>query len=572
MILSAGAGGTTDPSPGTYTYDSGTEVTLTADPGGGYGFSGWTGDVSSGHENDNPLTLTMDSDKSIAANFFSVSQYTLTIIAGEGGTTDPAPGSHAYDSGTAVTVTAIPDNGYRFAKWSGDVSSTNNSVEIIMNGDKNIAANFIRQYTLAISVGTGGTTDPPPGNYTYDSGTEVTIEATPDTGFRFTQWTGDVPQGNESDNPLTLIMDSDKSIEAAFIRQYELTISAGPGGTIDPSPGSYIYDQGTEVALTAQPESGYEFSGWTGDVPSGHENDNPLSFTMDSDKSIAATFLIPQCTLTISAGEGGTTDPAPGSHTYDSGTAVTVTALPDTGYRFDTWSGDVSSTDNPVEIIMDGDKTIAANFIRQHTLTIASGSGGTTDPSPGTYTHDSGTNVTLRAMANSGYEFSGWSGDASGTDNPITIAMDSDKSIAASFSRTGGGGGTGGDGESGKKSPCFIATAAYGSPLHPHIDVLRDFRDRYLMPSKFGRLLVECYYRYSPSVADFIAKHKIFKVVVRATLLPLVAFSYSFLHFGPIIAAAMPLFIFGLPIFLNLFFLRKMKKREKRRWRIHHDR
>jgi len=167
-------------------------------------------------------------------------------------------------------------------------------------------------------------------------------------------------------------------------------------------------------------------------------------------------------------------------------------------------------------------------------------------------------------MANNGYEFSGWSGDASGTNNPVALTMDSDKSIAANFRKTDSGGSTGGDGDSGKKSPCFIATAAYGSPLHPHIDVLRDFRDKYLMPSKLGRLLVECYYRYSPSVADFIAKHKIFKVVVRANLLPLVAFAYSFLHFGPIIATAMPLFIFGLPIFLNLFFRRKTRQKGKK--------
>jgi hypothetical protein len=125
--------------------------------------------------------------------------------------------------------------------------------------------------------------------------------------------------------------------------------------------------------------------------------------------------------------------------------------------------------------------------------------------------------------------------------------MDSDKSIEANFT---------------KKELCFIATAAYGSPLHPHLDILRDFRDRYLIPSKLGHLLVELYYRCSPVVADFIAKHKALKVMARVSLLPLVAFSYSLLHFGPVKIAVMLLFIFGLPFFLILFFRRKMRRAE----------
>jgi len=138
---------------------------------------------------------------------------------------------------------------------------------------------------------------------------------------------------------------------------------------------------------------------------------------------------------------------------------------------------------------------------------------------------------------------------------PLTITVDSDKSITANFATVSPD-----EGEAGKKTlPCFIATAAYGSPLHPHLDILRNFRDKYLMPSKLGRLLVECYYRYSPSVADFIAKHKPLKVLVRASLLPLVAFSLSLLHLGPIITAAMFLSVFGLSVFFALVFRKRMR-------------
>ena len=75
-------------------------------------------------------------------------------------------------------------------------------------------------------------------------------------------------------------------------------------------------------------------------------------------------------------------------------------------------------------------------------------------------------------------------------------------------------------------------------------------------------MLVELYYRYSPFAADLIAKHKTLKVVVRVSLLPLVAFSYSLLNFGPIITAVMLLFIFGLPVFAILFFRRKIRQVE----------
>jgi len=189
--------------------------------------------------------------------------------------------------------------------------------------------------------------------------------------------------------------------------------------------------------------------------------------------------------------------------------------------------------------------------IQQYTLTIAAGSGGTTNPSPGSYAHDAGTNVSVTAIPNSGYHFSGWSGDASGTTETITITMDSNKSITASFaSDSPGGGGGGDDGGDGGGGGCFIATAAYGSPLHPHIDILRDFRDRYLMTNALGRKFVAMYYKYSPFVAERIAKYKILKVVVRIQLLPLVALSYSTVYFGPIMTAFVFVFIFMLPVFL----------------------
>jgi len=252
--------------------------------------------------------------------------------------------------------------------------------------------------------------------------------------------------------------------------------------------------------------------------------------------------------LTISSGVGGTTDPEPGAYIHTFGSSVSVTALP----------APEDEEDNPLSVKMDGDKSIEATFIRQYTLTIASGSGGTINPSPGSYTYDTGTQVTVTATANTGYQFSSWSGDASGTTNPITITMDGDKSITANFTQIPIDGGGDGDGDNGEGDGCFIATAAYGSPLHPHVDILREFRDKYLMTNKMGRSLVELYYKRSPYFAELIANNSALRAAVRFTLMPVVTISYSIIYLGPLFTMNVCILILALP-FYTLWRRKKFK-------------
>jgi hypothetical protein len=79
---------------------------------------------------------------------------------------------------------------------------------------------------------------------------------------------------------------------------------------------------------------------------------------------------------------------------------------------------------------------------------------------------------------------------------------------------------------------CFIAMTAYGSPVEPHVELLRDFRDRFLLENDIGKSFVNLYYTYSPPIADYIADHDALRLVVRWSLLPVVGLSWLALHLG----------------------------------------
>jgi hypothetical protein len=111
--------------------------------------------------------------------------------------------------------------------------------------------------------------------------------------------------------------------------------------------------------------------------------------------------------------------------------------------------------------------------------------------------------------------------------------------------------GGGGDGA------CFIATAAYGSPVERHVTILEDFRDTYLLSNAVGRIIVKAYYKYSPPLARCIAKHETLKAAVRIGLMPLVAISYATRHFGPTVTLTMLIMLLIIPIPLVWLFRRK---------------
>ena len=118
-------------------------------------------------------------------------------------------------------------------------------------------------------------------------------------------------------------------------------------------------------------------------------------------------------------------------------------------------------------------------------------------------------------------------------------------------SGSGNGGSSGGG--------CFIATAAFGSPLESHVMMLRQFRDEVLLPNRIGRAAVVLYYKHSPPLADTIAAHDNLRKIVRWSLLPIVGMCWLMLNFGfwPVMAAFM--FLPGVMITLPVIVKRRRK-------------
>ena len=294
---------------------------------------------------------------------------------------------------------------------------------------------FIPYHELIINVEGEGSTEPEPGEHHFVYNTEVTISATPATGWRFSHWSGEVPSGETYNKDISIVMDEYKIITAHFVRQeYTLDLSSEGEGIIDPPTDVYVFEFEDEVNITAVPDEGWRFSHWSGDVPEGQEHNDTITVLMDGNKSITANFVRLEFTLNISVEGDGTTDPAPDNHTYEYEDEVTVNAIPSYGWRFSHWTGDVESTNETITIFMDGHKSIVAHFERQEfSLNISVEGDGTTSPSVGVHPYLYEYGATVTAMPATGWRFSHWSGDIDSTDETVTIFMDGNKSIIAHF-------------------------------------------------------------------------------------------------------------------------------------------
>jgi hypothetical protein len=150
---------------------------------------------------------------------------------------------------------------------------------------------------------------------------------------------------------------------------------------------------------------------------------------------IPAPLPGPNYTLTAQPSAIGTISLSPLGGIYLTGTVVQVMAIGNFGYEFSSWGGALAgSTNNPATLVMDTNKTISANYVAvpTYTLTTSATNGSITlNPPGGVY--NAGTVVTVTANPNSGYAFSNWSGDLSGSVNPTNLTMSGNKSVTANF-------------------------------------------------------------------------------------------------------------------------------------------
>jgi hypothetical protein len=304
-----------------------------------------------------------------------------------------------------------------------------------MDAAKSVTASFAALYDVTIqSTGPGSVTLDPPGG-TYPAGTLVSVTATRDAGAVFDGFGGSLVG---TDSPQILTVDADEIVTASFTQHYALSVGAtGPGSvTLDPPGGSYA--AGSSITVTAVPDADATFTGWSGDLAGAT---NPETVVMDAAKSVTASFAALYEVNVEASGPGEVIlDPPGGS--YPAGSVVTVEAEPEEGAVFEGFDGSLTGTDSPQVLMVDGDETVIASFEPvTYTLSITTQGTGTVSLDPATGPYAAGATVTLSAVPGTGTVFGGWSGDATGTENPLLLVMDADKAVIATFNTTGGGAG-----------------------------------------------------------------------------------------------------------------------------------
>nr|MBZ4194102.1 hypothetical protein [Candidatus Contendobacter sp.] len=325
-------GSCTEASPATFNFPATTPITLTATPNIDSVFVKWTGACTG-----SALTcdVTVSTAKTVRAEFSLPYQVNVTV-GGSGSvtsepegiscTTNPATDPKKCSSGFAngnwvkLTATAIatPSSDYVFTDWQGTcglVDNTSPTCRILVFGIENITARFSPSVKLTVQTagnGTGTVASTLPDNEIncisgtttggctkdYPLGIKVTLTATAtaDTGSTFAGWSGDDCVGVAPTCVVT--MNNAKTVKATFNpKSYLLTVRTG-AGTVTSSPAGIScgtactasYVQGTTVTLTAVPDAGFMFAGWSGGACSGLNLS--CMVTMTAAMNVTATFSI----------------------------------------------------------------------------------------------------------------------------------------------------------------------------------------------------------------------------------------------------------------------------------------
>ena len=456
VITDSTAGAIVQPD-GTISVGHGVQTAISVDSiPEGSSFDGWEiisgSSVSIANPFSQSTTVKLESgNATVRANFTNVTHSVRIDITGEG-TVGKTPDLENYPKNSVVTLTALPAEGHHFVRWTGDVTGTANPADLLMNGEKGLRATFQKStYQLTVSTdGTAGSAVNPAGTVTVDHGaqTSISVSQVPG-GFVFDGW--EVTAGSSvfiadpsSLSTFVKLESGDGTVQANFASaSHSISIATVGEGSVAKMPDQAEYPHKSMLTLTATPENGYYFVGWTGDLVG--EN-NPVDVLMDENKDIIASFEKIRYELTVitDGTAGAIVDPA-GTSSVDPGIAtdISVIQVPE-GFIFNGWEvtsgtsvilADPSSLSTTVKL-ESGNGTIQANFVSNtHSLNLQVSGMGSIDKTPdqAEYAHNSV--LTLAATPESGYYFVGWTGDLEGESNPVEVLMDGNKEITASFER-----------------------------------------------------------------------------------------------------------------------------------------
>ena len=345
------------------TYNQGQTCTVTATANEGYTFTNWTenGNVVSPQAN---YTFTVNANRNLVANFQAQPQeYTISVSANpsHGGT---VTGGGTYQQGQQCTVNAIPASGYTFVSWTenGTQVSTNANYTFTVSGNRALVAQFQEEtFNIRVSANPvlGGRVS---GGGAYHQGDNCTVNAIPNTGYTFTNWTenGNVVSTNAN---YSFTVTGERTLVANFqIQSFTISVSANPAdaGTVS---GEGTYNYGTSCTVTATPIQRYLFINWT---ENGVEVSTEQSYTfpVTANRNLVANFEMPDVEITaiVDPEEAATIT---GTGIYSYGEEVTLTLTRNEDWAFQNWTenGNVVSSEMTYTFIATGDRNLVAHFL-----------------------------------------------------------------------------------------------------------------------------------------------------------------------------------------------------------------
>jgi hypothetical protein len=232
-----------------------------------------------------------------------------------------------------------------------------------MDDHRTVTASFwalpAGSYSLDVDVeGPGSVSQSPPGRIQPDQ-TVVTLTPTASFDAVFSGWGGDLAG---TADPASLVMDDHKQVTATFTVLppgfHGLDVGTVGSGSIGWAPPGNIHATGTIVTLTATPDPGHRFQGWSEDLGG---TANPATLLMDDHKQVTGAFMA-QFGLSLSTEGSGSVDLDPPGGVYDVGSVVTLTATPGPGFEFVGWSNDLAGALNPETLVMDADRSVTPSF------------------------------------------------------------------------------------------------------------------------------------------------------------------------------------------------------------------